>query len=87
MAHGTFSNFKDLGAMMGVIQKCKPDSSKPRKCPICGNPLKRCDGSNVYACDSSALKDEVLPDGTSVQVFTKCSYTEFVNMDRPGYRH
>lgn len=68
--HGTFSSFQDLGAAMGV--KAAKVEEKPRKCSVCGGTLHRCGNSNVLACDFSKLEDKELPDGTKVQVFSKC---------------
>lgn len=72
--HGTFTNFKDMGIALGVkIPKTKEE--KPMKCSNCGGPMRRVGNSNVWVCDFSKLTDEKLPDGTDVQVFTKCENT------------
>lgn len=69
--HGTFTNFKDMGIALG-IKMPKEKAEKPRKCTICGGAMKRAGNSNVWVCDFHKLVDEKMPDGTDVQVFSKC---------------
>lgn len=72
--HGTFTNFKDMAVALGIkIPKTKEE--KPMKCSNCGGPMHRAGNSNVWVCDFHKLTDEKLPDGTDVQVFTKCGNT------------
>ena len=69
--HGTFTNFKDMGIALG-IKMPKEKAEKPRKCTVCGGHMKRAGNSNVWVCDFHKLVDEKMPDGTDVQVFSKC---------------
>lgn len=69
--HGTFTNFKDMGIALG-IKMPKEKAEKPMKCSNCGGPMRRAGNSNVWVCDFHKLVDEKMPDGTDVQVFSKC---------------
>ena len=69
--HGTFTNFKDMAVALGFkVPKAKEE--KPMKCSNCGGPMHRAGNSNVWVCDFHKLVDEKMPDGTDVQVFSKC---------------
>lgn len=72
--HGTFNSFSALADALGVKASEKREPS-PMKCSNCGGPMHRAGNSNVWVCDFHKLTDEKLPDGTDVQVFTKCENT------------
>lgn len=70
----TFTNFKDMGAAMGVkMPKAKAEPA--RKCENCGAPMRKVVGTNIWVCDFHKMTDEKLPNGTSVQVFSECGNT------------
>jgi uncharacterized protein with PIN domain len=72
----TFNSFQALGKEMGVKAPKEKKQEEVKKCPNCGNPLRKVRNSNVYLCDFSTLKDEKL-NNKDVQVFTKCGFTLF----------
>lgn len=70
MVHGKFSSFKEMGAAMGIkLPKERPEA---HKCKNCGGPLSHVNGTNVWLCDFYKMEDAEAPDGTLVQVFSKC---------------
>ena len=68
----TFYSFQELATYMGVKPKRKQKKDKEKKCPKCGSPMYKIEGSNIWACGNPYLIDEELPDGTPCQVFGDC---------------
>lgn len=72
MVHGTFKSFKEMGAAMGV-KAPKEQPEAVHKCKNCGGPLTHIPGTNAWICEFNKLEDVEMPNGTSVQVFSKCN--------------
>lgn len=71
MAKGkTFSTFTDLANFLRIKSKPK-NLRKVRKCAACGLPLHQIDGTNVWKCENTYLKQDKLGD-KDVQVFGVC---------------
>lgn len=75
--HGKFGSFAEVAAAMG-IKAPKGKAEKPCKCQICGTPMRKVDGSNVWVCSTHGLSTRVLPNGEEVQVFDKGGHFQLV---------
>ena len=64
-----FHSFKEFAEAQGV--KVKAIKEPARKCPKCGDVMRRVGDTNVYMCDHVDFKEEELR-GNPVQVFTRC---------------
>ncbi len=64
-----FHSFQEFAEAQGI--KVKVIKEPVRKCPKCGNPMRRVGNSNVYVCDHVDIRDEERH-GEPVQVFTSC---------------
>lgn len=69
------TNFAEVAQALGFKVKQPVQKERTKRCYKCGNDMRHVEGTNVYVCDGSIVKEDTLPDGTKCSVTKPCGNT------------